>query len=250
MNRPLIIIAFWICLVPLALKAQQKQDDAVYLNNGSIMRGKVLESAPGKGVKMEIVGNNVLVIPENEILKIVFRESLSIEPAGSEISKPGKLGIHPQVHILGGSDQTWGFTIQAGYHLPPGINVGAGTGVEKFRNAMMPVFGQITWNIVPGKLSPYVYGMAGYAFSLERSYDYYYYQSNAKNFGGILTGCGIGIKNDISDRAFVTFSIGYRYQKDRITFTYEPGYWGGYEMKTERVEQFNRIVLSLGFMFR
>lgn len=251
MKHFLVCFGMVLLLLPALVIAQQKSnDDAVYLINGSIMRGKVLESVPGKGIKMEIVGNNILVIPENEIQKIVLRESPLKEQPDQSAGTSGNLELFPQLHLYGGSSQSWGFTLQTGYVMPCRVTAGVGTGVEWFGGAMLPVFGQVNWKFLPASLSPYVYAQAGYAFSLEKNYDSYYYSTDVHNYGGILAGGGLGIRNEISKRASLSFSVGYRYQKNRSTWDYNPYYWGGYDMKTERIENYNRIVLSLGFLFR
>lgn len=251
MKRISAFLLLGLCLLPAILLAQSKADDAIYLNNGSIMRGRVIESVPGKGVTIEIVGNNVLVIPENEIQKVVLREPQLKETPTDHPVKTGKLEIYPQLHLFGGTDQTWGFTLQTGYILPYGITAAAGTGVEWFRTSMLPVFGQLSWKILPASVSPYLYAQAGYSFSLEKgnAYTYYYYPSSSTEYGGILAGGGIGIRSDFTKRSSITFSLGYRYQKSRLTSTSDP-YWGGSEVKTERIDHFNRLALSIGFMFR
>lgn len=250
---------FLVCLAgfPLLLPAQQVESDALYLNNGSVLRGRVLESIPGKGVKIEIVGNNVLVIPENEIRKMVMREATpagNVPEAPAEPAKPPKLEFFPQVHLYGGSDQSWGFTGSLSYALPYRISAGLGTGVDWFSGAMLPVFGTLQYKLFKGTLSPFVYGQAGYAFPLESTRDtyYYWYQPEQNNHGGVMAGVGAGIRKDLTPRTAVTFSMGYRYQESRMTSEYNPWYNGdpSYNMKTERIEKFNRLVLSFGMLFR
>ena len=247
---PIVVWTFFLAL-PLLATAQQNEFDALYLNNGSVLRGKVLESTPGQGVKIEMVGNNILVIPESEVQKIVMRET---EPeTASKSGQPSRIEVHPQVHLFGGSDQSWGFTVSTAYAFPFRLSVGAGTGVEWFNTAMLPMFAYVSYKILPGKWSPYLYAQAGYALSLEKNQDnYYYYYGDQKNHGGILAGAGAGIRKDFSNHSAITFSVGYRFQQSRMTSEYDYWYDGDpdHKVKTERTEQFNRIALSLGFLFR
>ncbi len=246
-----IVVWTFLLIFPVMTIAQQNEFDALYLNNGSVLRGKVLESTPGQGVKIEMVGNNILVIPEDEIQKIIMRET---EPVtSSKSSQPSRIEVHPQVHLFGGSDQSWGFTVNTAYVFPFRLSVGVGTGVEWFSTAMLPMFANVNYKILPGKWSPYLYAQAGYALSLEKNQDnYYYYYSDQKNHGGILAGAGAGIRKDFSNYSAITFSVGYRFQQSRMTAEYDYWYDGdpNHKVKTERTEQFNRIALSLGFLFR
>ncbi|MBP6978943.1 MAG: hypothetical protein PHD61_08710 [Bacteroidales bacterium] len=243
------VVCFFL-LIPLLSVAQQQEYDALYLNNGSVLRGKVLESIPGQGVKIEMVGSNILVIPENEIEKIVMRETES--QTSSKTSQPSKIEVHPQVHLFGGSDQSWGFTVRTAYAFPFRLSLGAGTGVEWFSAAMLPLFADVSYKILPGKWSPFVYAQAGYALPLEENQNTYFYYYDQNNHGGILAGAGAGIRKDFSNHAAITFSVGYRFQQSRMTAEYNSWYDDNpnHEVKAERTEQFNRIALSLGFMFR
>ena len=240
----------FLLLFPVMLHAQQNEADALYLNNGSILRGKVLESIPGQGVKIEMVGDNILVIPESEIQKVVMRETESV--TSSETRQLSKVEVHPQVHLFGGSDQSWGFTVKTDYVFPFRLSVGGGTGVEWFGGAMLPLFADVSYKILPGKWSPYLYAQAGYAIPLEENQSTYYYYDNQNNHGGILAGAGAGIRKDFSKHSAITFSVGYRFQQSRMTA--ESGSWyifdPNYTISTERTERFNRIALSLGFLFR
>jgi hypothetical protein len=243
-----ICILFFV--LPMLISAQQDEYDAIYLNNGSILRGKVLESIPGRGVTIEIVGENVLVIPENEIEKVVMREG-SVESHDVPFRRSG-FEIYPQAHFYGGSDQSGGFSVSGLYTLPFRLSAGIGTGVEWFNGAKLPLFVLADYKFLKSNLSPFVFGQAGYAFALENDPNtYYYYGSDQKNYGGILLGAGAGIRKDFSPHAAFTFSVGYRYQKSKMTSEYNIWYDNdpNHLMNTERIEEFNRISISIGFLF-
>lgn len=248
-----VLFAVWLLLLmhPLMTIAQESESDALYLHNGSILRGKVLESTPGQGVKIEIVGNNVLVIPENEIQKVVMREGTT-EITKEESGLSG-FEIFPQVHFFGGSDESGGFTLTTAYAFPFRLSAGLGTGVEWFNGAMLPIYTNVSYKILPGTLSPFVYGQAGYALSLDnKSNDYYYYGGEQNNYGGVLAGAGAGIRKDFSAHAAFTFSVGYRYQRSRMTSEYNMWYDEdpNHVMKSERIEKYSRITLNVGFLFK
>ncbi len=251
MKTTSLLILMLLLALPTLMFAQKSEYDALYLNNGSVLRGKVIESTPGKGVKIEIVGNNVLFIPENEIQKVVMREE---NPETINVSKESsKIEIFPQIHLFGGSDQSGGITTAVAYKFPFRLSAGVGTGVEWFNGAKLPVFASVNYKILPGTLSPFLYGQAGYAFSIETNQgDYnYYYGQNQENHGGFLAGIGAGLSKNISANTAITFSIGYRYQQVKITSEYN-GYYDddpNHVIKSDRTEKFNRIALSVGIKF-
>jgi len=254
MKTTTLLMLILLLALPMLIFAQQNEFDALYLNNGSVLRGKVIESTPGKGVKIEIVGNNVLFIPENEIQKIVMREGTTeVKTQPEQPRQSSKIEIYPQIHLFGGADQSGGITTSVAYKFPFRLSAGAGTGVEWFNGAMLPVFASVNYKILPGTLSPYLYGQLGYAFSIDNNqnnYDYYYGQ-NQNNLGGFLAGIGAGLSKDISANTAITFSIGYRYQQTKITSEYNPYYDSNpdHVIKSDRTEKFNRIALSVGIKF-
>ncbi|HNS47233.1 MAG TPA: hypothetical protein PKH94_08350 [Bacteroidales bacterium] len=250
MTIKLVAVWVFILMLPLPMVAQQQEQDALYLNDGSILRGKVLESTPGQGVRIEMVGENILAIPESEIRKMVMRETDTLSPAKTD--QPSNVEVQPQLHLFGGSDQSFGFTVNTCYNFPFRLSAGAGTGVEWFGTAMLPLFAQVSYKILPGKWSPWIYLQGGYALPLEKNENFYYYSSSQNNFGGPLAGAGAGIRKDLSRHSAITFAVGYRFQQSRMTAEYN--HWEyddpNHSTKVERTEQFNRIVLSLGFLFR
>jgi len=58
-------------VVPTVLLAQKKGwQDVVYLKNGSIIRGQLLESSPAEVVKIETVGRNLFVFKPEEVERV------------------------------------------------------------------------------------------------------------------------------------------------------------------------------------
>ena len=53
-----------------SLVAQTKNRDVVYLKNGSVVRGVIVEQTPGKQLKIEIIGDGVSVYPMDEVMKV------------------------------------------------------------------------------------------------------------------------------------------------------------------------------------
>lgn len=110
-----IHLSFSFCLLFLLVmavkftQAQTSRQDAVYLRNGSIIRGKVLENVVGKYTRIEIVGPNALVIPESEVERLVLDEPV---PA-KECSDPKQYDYTAlaDVGFMGGEKNTMSLTL-------------------------------------------------------------------------------------------------------------------------------------------
>lgn len=65
-------------IVPYA-SAQQIREDVVYLKDGSIVRGIIIEQIPDESLKIQIQGGSVMVLKMADVLKIT-KEMKMIEP--------------------------------------------------------------------------------------------------------------------------------------------------------------------------
>lgn len=223
----------------LTSSAQHVEKDAVYLNNGSILRGRVIENVAGDHVKIEMVGSNLLVIPEKEINRVVFGEKAPV------MKKEAKSGVEvfPAISFYGGSDFNSGFTVTTSCRFPGRLSAGAGIGVEWFNTASLPVFAEGKYYFLNGTLSPFLYAQGGYALALAKNQGDQY----TGYHGGPLFGAGVGLRKDFTVHNAFIFSLGYRYQQTRTV--YDQYYWYSSEYQTERIDKYNRLAFTVGFLF-
>ncbi len=219
-------------------------NDAVYLHNGSILRGKVIETVEDRNTKIELIGHTVLVIPQTEIEKVVLDEPVSQK---ASVVKPAGVEVQPTVNFFGGSKNSAGFTVVTGYRFPFRLSAGAGMGVEWFTYQVMPVYADFTYCPIKGNFTPLVYARAGYSFPLGKPADDQYSDTDYK--GGAMFGAGIGLRRYFANHNAFIFSIGYRFQQLKTVTSYS--YWYGSQDGNwiERIDRFKRIGVSIGFLF-
>ena len=70
MPRYIVIICVLIFAVASQASAQHYQE-VVYLKNGSIVRGIIVEQIPGESLKIQVQGGSLFVFKMSEVLKIV-----------------------------------------------------------------------------------------------------------------------------------------------------------------------------------
>lgn len=101
-----IIIAFAFSAVPIiSAVAQEQMQDVVYLKNGSIIRGMIIEQIPFKSIKIKMVDNSLFVFQMDEIERMTKEPMLT--PASStsvsvNTSNNMVIGTNPMGAILGG----------------------------------------------------------------------------------------------------------------------------------------------------
>jgi hypothetical protein len=227
-------------------QAQSKNQDAVYLKNGSIIRGKILETLVGKSVRIETIGRNVLVLSEGDIERVAMDEPVP----SSENNNADHSGYQALADIgfLGGSDNNLSLLLTNSWQFKNRLSVGAGFGVEKFSYQVLPVYADVRYTILKGSLSPFVYMQGGYAFPLGSSAEGNSYQETDLKGGGMLNP-GIGLRYNFSNRNAFVFSIGWRYQELRKTWKYTYWYYSADDQSYEGIDFYRRIAIRIGFIF-
>jgi len=220
----------------------QSKEDVVYLKNGSILKGKVTENITGVQTTIEIVGHNIIVVPDSLIKMILMDQKI---PAANRENKASPVEMSAGVSFYGGSQNSGGFTFITSYRFPFRLAVGAGMGIEWFDHQQVPFMADVRYYFLKGSWSPYVYAQGGYAVPLSQKGD----DEWTEYHGGALAGTGAGMRFNFAKRNALFFSIGYRYQKTETVTNPSPSSstWPQYE--NIRYDEYNRMTFSFGFLF-
>lgn len=231
-----------IILSPAIAQQKSNEEDVVYLVNGSIIHGKIIEYKSGEYVKIRTCSRNVWVFKEEEIDKIVKEEVIQKPDSTKQQSNEGFFNI-TGIGVLAGSRTSsytapFSFKTINGYHYKNGLFIGGGVGVESFSEIFVPVFADVRYRLLSSNFSPNLFANVGYSFSMKN-----FENLNAK--GGLIGGLGFGVHIPLNMRTALNFSVAYRYQQ---LLYVENDYWDAYE--TERYETYNRLEIRVGFLFR
>lgn len=239
---------FFALLLSGSLFAQDRYDDVVYLKNGGIIRGMIIEQVPNESLKIQTHVRNVFVYRMDEIQKIT--KEISTEPGYADRRRREKLtrdnikqkGYLNILEITFGRDildnhttdvidyYNGGFTPSIGvqdvngYLFNPYVSAGIGMGIHTYSElTFIPLFADVRYNFLPGPVTPTVSLGVGYSFGGE--------EINARNdsreyTGGIYINPAFGIKFNTRKTKALSFTLGYRYQKTSIRDNYD--YYYGY----------------------
>jgi hypothetical protein len=220
----------------------QSKEDAVYLKNGSILKGKVIESVTGVQTTIEIVGHNIIVVPDTLIKMILMDQRL---PAKERENKTSPVEMSANVNFYGGSQNSGGFTFITSYRFPFRLATGAGMGIEWFDHQQIPFMADVKYYFLKGSWSPFVYAQGGYAVPLSQKGDNEWTEFH----GGTLAGTGVGMRLNFTRRNALIFNVGYRYQKTETVTTDYPWMSSIQNSETIRYDEYNRLIFSFGFLF-
>jgi hypothetical protein len=227
---------------------QNNMEDVVYLKNGSIIRGIIIEQVPNQSIKIQTKDRNVFVFKYDEIEKMT-KENLPFDNSNvsaklTDFKKSGYINI-TEINFCPGigdvkyenfkvknDDNSFGFRTINGYQLNEHLSLGIGIGIDKYKNAtLMPITFDGRATILKGKVSPVFTANVGYSVGL----------NDVK--GGLIINPQIGVKIFISKTVAYIFNIGYKWQAQEVSYRYTSR-----NTKTENV-YFQFITISTGFTF-
>ena len=229
------------------LLAQKKGwQDVVYLKNGSIIRGHLLEDSTAGEVKIKIVGQNLLVFKTTEVARLAreYTKSGFAYPYTSgylNISEIGlSVGYRPTVPTFSNASRIVGLSVQTfnGYQFYPAFALGLVTSIDTYEQlTLLPVGLGVRGDITKTRVRPF-YGLdAGYALDWLNNPNL-----PADLDGGFFWSPTLGLKfNSRKTHAFV-FSLGYRSQ--RATSTIQETF----QTRTDK-NHYKRMLFRMGMSF-
>lgn len=190
---------------------QSNYQDVVYLKNGSIIRGVIIEQVPNKSIKIETADRNVFVYQMDEIEKMTKEpnngKSLStLKSTGLKSGYKGIVELGYQVGIGDFGLDRLKINIINGYQFNPYFSLGIGTGMRYYFDVdglLIPVFADFRANFTDNKFSPYF--SLGIGYSFDATYDF--------EGVGFLLNPTLGLSIQISDKSAINVGLGYEMQK-------------------------------------
>lgn len=232
---------------------QNNMEDVVYLKNGGILRGIIIEQVPNQSIKIQTKDRNVFVFKFEEIEKMT-KEYLPTDNSNekhklTEFKKngfiylaeinycPGVGDVKMGTQIIKNFDYSFGLRTVNGYQFNEHFTLGLGLGIDQYRSAtLIPISFDARATILKGKVSPIFTGNVGYAVGL----------NNVKS--GLIINPQIGLKVYISRNAAYLFNVGYKMQASAVTYIAYVDNFGRYITTTDNAN-FHFITVSTGFAF-
>lgn len=239
------LFALAFTLLNESAQAQRRREDVLYLKNGSILRGKILEM-DADTIMIEIVGRNIFVFPRSEARGITQeKRTIAYKESGYMfVLETGLLtGRTPRNNNFGPNQSITSFTLHCvnGYELRPEFALGIGVGVDGYQNAsVVPLYLRATGSVfkLTEQISPLYIVDVGYGF-----YSHIFNGSNGGN-GGLMVNPALGLRIRLGSSSSFIMNAGYRIQKLQTnSFFGSPG--DGIQEKFT----YKRMSVRAGFMF-
>lgn len=242
-----LLIFFGIFLATQNLSAQRMQD-VIYLDNGSKIRGTILEKQDDK-VKIQLSGGTELVF-EMEEVKEITSEPFFKPKAQFVVKEKGYYNV-TELGYMVGNDNGWiasGGSIVTinGYQLSSRLGLGIGIELANyFDNLFVPIFLDVRGDVLKNsKTTPFYYGGVGYGLLVTGRDDFGWQER-----GGLYYNYGIGIKVRGKRHASWIFNIGQQTQNYESIWTIQGNDWNTGDRTEITNVWFNRIVIKSGVYF-
>lgn len=225
--------------------AQKGMQDVVYLKNGSVIRGMVIEQVPGVSIKVETADRSVFVYPMDEVEKITKEAAVkrsSVTNAGSGKGYEGLVQLGYGVGVgLYGEDRAK-FNFINGYRFNPHFMTGIGVGVRAYTGLgstelFVPLFLHLRYTVLDRKVSPYLAVDCGLGFNASDDF----------RAEGVMLNSGLGVSIRTGGSTALLLGFALDLQKRSI---YEVARWGYYRVDLiERVVSSSALSFNVGFSF-
>jgi hypothetical protein len=206
--KKLLSLTLLIGVSMLSFKAgaQSYNEDVVYLKNGSVIRGVVIEQIPGESLRIETRDGNIFAYSMSDVQKLTRETSQpgTIKKSGSSsrFNKPrGYFGLFETGTGSWGYDEiSQSVTIINGYRVLPQFAIGGGIGFETWIDSeelAMPVFLHLRSDFLNRKVSPFVALNIGTYIPLDTY------------LTGVMSELQAGVSFNIASRFRMTIGLSY-----------------------------------------
>lgn len=218
MKRLILLFILVLFTSRYAVHSQTPLQEVVYLKNGSMIRGTVIEQVPGQSLKIQTADGSIFVYRMDEVEKITKESPIQTKRTATLASAGDITGYRGFVDFgftkgLGdsGADR-FELTTSHGYQFTPYFFTGAGIGIHYYMDMwwngdnvpFIPLFIDLRGNLMQGSIVPFIGLKGGYSLVVD----------DGLYGGGLYAAPSVGVKYMLSETFALNLSLGYSYQQD------------------------------------
>ena len=245
------------CFLFLSFCSNLIAQHTIYLKNGSIIEGKIMERTP-KLIKIQLSPETTITITEKEISGIGKRTPQAQRPQRVFHPKfPKDNSFYVMAEVKTGGVYPGVSTI-FGYRFTPTAAIGAGMGLQPYTGGIIhPFFMDFRGEFTQDKkrFKPMYFGQAGYGLAGNA-------QTKTREYfqGGLYWSTGLGFKHCTEKNYQWVYSVGFMQQRTHEIWDEqrrmpiwndENGFavWGIKTIHLDIHKIYNRAVMAVGIMF-
>jgi len=246
-----------LCFLFLFLGSHLIAQHTIYLKNGSIIEGKILERTP-KLTKIQLSPETTISIPEKEINGIgkrkpqpqrpqrVFHPKFPKDNTFYVMAEAKTGGVYPGVSTI------------FGYRFAPTASIGAGMGLQPYVGGIIhPFFADFRGEFTQDKkrFKPIYFAQAGYGLAGNA-------QTKTREYfgGGFYASVGLGFRHYTEQNFHWVYSVGFMQQRTHEIWDEQRrmpilndengvSVWGIKTVRLDIHKIYNRAVMAVGIAF-
>ena len=213
-----IVLSMLLALGSVAFCMAQEMQEVVYLKNGSIIRGTIIEQVPDKSLKIQTNDGSIFAYEMAEVEKITKEQATAYEnnkrltPNGNGV-KRGYRGFVDLGYATGtyydGLKNRMEVLTSHGYQFNPYIYTGLGAGIHYYYGEVdciwIPIFVNFRADFLNKKITPFLDFKIGYTIG-----------NNDTN--GFYLSPTVGYRFGFNSNLALNIGVGYNMQQARIKY--------------------------------
>lgn len=270
MKKILLVLAIVLFGMTGTVSAQSLEE-TVYLKNGSIVRGVIIEQIPNESVKLQTRDGNIFVYRMEEIQKIAkeqtensyrpytqtdnsyrpytqtnnsyYQRSSAVRRSASNIESGyfGSVNFGYEIGVGEGIDRIK-FDVVNGYRILPEFSIGLGVGVKYYTDAELvtiPLYAHLRTDLLRQNVTPFIAFNVGYNISTDDFWK-----------GGVLLEPSVGVGIRMNRKSQLNISLGYslNYFKIELIEVAETG-WGYMNYSETCKIRDGALMIHIGYMW-
>lgn len=234
------ILLFFAFLMFVCAGYAQNYQEVVYLKNGSVIRGTVIEQAPGSYIKVKTSDGSIFAYNYSDVEKIVKDTNTTVRRSNDRSNSGLRLGYKGFVDLgysVGFGDYSADraeFSTTHGVQINKYIFAGAGVGVNYFydnEKVGVPIYVDARYTALDKRITPFVEAKVGYAVG---------------DVDGVYASPSVGCRFRMGNKSAFNVSVGYTLFTTEVTTIYKSGRHVSYDESTEIT---NAATFRVGFEF-
>lgn len=152
-----VVLFVSIVFMSFSVFAQEWQD-VLYLKNGSVIRGVLIEQIPNESVKIQTADGNVFVYQFGDVEKLAKEQKEKKKTERKKYPNRGYRTILSCGVLLSNEERANGVATSMvhGAQISPKLFVGAGLGIHCIDYLNFPFFADIQYAFAKNKISPFM----------------------------------------------------------------------------------------------
>lgn len=222
----------------------QSYTEVVYLKNGSVIKGTIIEQVPNVSLKIKTNDGSLIICKMDDVEKITKEEKYSNSYRNNTNSRKlarqtlrGYKGFVDMGYVVDLSDNNANkleISTSHGYQFNNYFYVGGGVAVDYYTDADLisaPIFADFRANFINKKVTPFADIKTGYSFG---------------DVEGVYVTTGVGVRFSLKGKKAINLKLEYNYQQ----YDYNDSYYsyGGYHYYDDTLS-LDGIGFKVGFEF-